>query len=67
MYHKQRWTSEKIKQRLALIALLVYRKRKNLPTFKYLELASPLAAPPIQIDVDDSRWAEIEANTYWAQ
>jgi len=65
MYHKQRWTPEKIKQRLALIAPLVYRKRKTLPSFKYLELASPLAAPPTQIDVDDSRWAEIEANTYW--
>jgi len=65
MYHKQRWTPEKIKQRLALIAPLVYRQRKNLPSFKYLELANPLAAPPIQTDVDDSQWMEIDANTYW--
>lgn len=65
MYHKQRWTPEKIKQRLNLIAPLVYRKRKNLPSFKYLELSSPLTTPPIQTDVDDSQWMEIEANMYW--
>lgn len=65
MYHKQRWTPEKIKQRLHLIEPLAHRKRKNLPSFKYLELSSPLTPPPIQTDVDDSQWAEIEANTYW--
>lgn len=65
MYHKQRWTTEKIKARLELIAPLVYFKRKNLPSFKYLELSNPLAPPPIQADVDDSQWKEIEANTYW--
>lgn len=65
MYHKQRWTTEKIKARLELIAPLVYFKRKNLPSFKYLELSNPLAPPPIQTDMDDSQWKEIEANTYW--
>lgn len=65
MYHKQRWTSDKIKQRLNLIAPLVYRQRKNLPSFKYLELSSPLTVPPIQTSVDDSQWTELEANTYW--
>ena len=65
MYHKQRWTPEKIKQRLNLIAPLVHRKRKNLPSFKYLELSSPLTPPPIQTDVDDSQWKEIDVNTYW--
>ena len=65
MYHKQRWTPEKIKQRLNLIAPLVYRNRKKLPSFKCLELSSPLILPPIQTDVDDSQWVEIEANTYW--
>lgn len=29
MYHKQRWTPEKIKFRLELIAPLVYNKQKN--------------------------------------
>lgn len=65
MYHKQRWTPEKIKARLELIAPLVYIKRKNLSSFKYLELANPLAPPPTQTEVDDSQWTEIEANTYW--
>jgi alpha-mannosidase len=65
MYHKQRWTPEKIKQRLALIAPLVYIKRKGLPSFRYLELDSPLAPPPIQPEVDDSSWREIDSNEYW--
>ena len=64
MHHKQRWTPEKIEQRINLIAPLVYLKRKNLPSFKYLELSSPLAMPPVQTDVDNSQWTEIEANTY---
>jgi alpha-mannosidase len=65
MYHKQRWTPEKIKQRLDLISPLVYIKRKALPSFRYLELESPLTPPPIRMDVDDSQWQEIDANTYW--
>lgn len=65
MYHKQRWTPEKIKQRIHLIAPLVYSKHKNLPSFKYLALTSPLAPPPTQTDVDDSQWVEINANEYW--
>lgn len=65
MYHQQRWTPEKIKQRLELIAPLVYIKRKSLPSFKYHELANPLALPPIEINVDDSSWQEIDANEYW--
>ena len=65
MYHKQRWTPEKIKQRLALIAPLVYIKRKGLPSFRYRDLESPLAPPPIQPNVDDSSWREIDANEYW--
>ena len=40
MYHSQRWTPEKIKQRLTLIAPLVYAKRKSLPSFRYFELNS---------------------------
>ena len=65
MYHKQRWTPEKIAQRLDLIAPLVYIKRKSLPSFKYRELASPLTPPPVDSNVDDSQWTEISANEYW--
>ena len=65
MYHKQRWTPEKIKQRLELIAPLVYIKRKALPAFKYRELANPQTPPPIEANVDDSAWKEIDATDYW--
>lgn len=65
MYHKQRWTPEKIKQRLELIAPLIYIKRKSLPSFKYRELANPLTPPPIEIHTDDSVWKEIDATDYW--
>ncbi len=56
MYHRTRWTPEKIKQRLGLIAPLVYIKRKSLPSFRYLELESALSSPPVKLEVDDSTW-----------
>lgn len=65
MYHRTRWTPEKIKQRLELISPLVYRRRSPLPAFRYLELEDALAVPPIGADVDDSPWQEIGANQYW--
>jgi alpha-mannosidase len=65
MYHRTRWTPEKIKQRLELITPLVYRKQKALPAFRYMELNGPLAMPPIGRDVDESDWQEIRANEYW--
>ena len=54
MYHRTRWTPEKIKQRLELIAPLVYIKRKLLPSFRYCELESALTPPPIDTDVNDA-------------
>jgi Alpha-mannosidase len=65
MYHRTRWTPEKIKQRLELIAPLVYIKRKSLPSFRYHELESALTPPPIGADIDDASWQEINANEYW--
>jgi len=65
MYHRTRWTPEKIKQRIGLIAPLAYIKRKSLPAFRYRELESALTPPPIGIAVDDSGWQEIEAHDYW--
>ncbi len=65
MYHSQRWTPEKINQRLELISPLVYIKRKALPSFRYKELANPTIHPPIEINVDDSQWQEVDANEYW--
>ena len=65
MYHRQRWTPEKIKQRLDLISPLAYIKRKSLPSFKYRELMGPTVPPPVQTGVDDSSWQEIDADEYW--
>ena len=65
MYHQLRWTPKKIKQRLELIEPLVHIKRKALPPFKHLELSGPTVPPPIQVDVDDSAWREVDANEYW--
>jgi alpha-mannosidase len=65
MYHRTRWTPEKIKQRLELIAPLVYIKRKSLPSFRYRELESALTPPPVGMEVDDSNWQEIDAHEYW--
>ena len=65
MYHKQRWTPEKIKQRLELIAPLVHIKRRSLPSFKYRDLPDALVPPPVEADVDDSGWQEIDPHEYW--
>jgi alpha-mannosidase len=65
MYHRTRWTLEKITQRLELIAPLVYIKRKSLPSFRYLELDSALIPPPVGAEVDASTLQEISANEYW--
>src|SRR5215216_703372 len=65
MYHRTHWTPEKIKQRLALIAPLVYIKRKSFPSSFYRELDDALTAAPVGMDVDDSKWQEISANEYW--
>jgi len=62
MYHIIRWTPEKIKQRLDLIAPLVYIQRHNLPSFRYKELAGPNTPPPIGLHIDDAAWEQISAN-----
>lgn len=67
MYHRVRWTSEKLRQRLALIQPLVYRCRQSLPHFYYLELPGPLVEPPVTPDVDVTAWEVIEPYTYWAK
>ena len=65
MYHKQRWTLEKIKQRLDLIAPLVYIHQRPLPSFRYRELDGPLTPPLIGMEVDNSGWLEINPTDYW--
>src|SRR5690606_9303132 len=65
MYHRTRWTPEKIKQRLELIAPLVYCRRSPLSPYRYLHLDDPLVVPPVGTNVDDSPWQEIRANQFW--
>ncbi len=65
MYHAQRWTLAKIRQRLDLIAPLVYIRSAELPAFRYRRLAGPLAPPPVAPDLDDSDWEVIRPNEYW--
>ncbi len=65
MYHRTRWTPEKIRQRLELISPLVYIKRKSIPSFFYRALDSALTSAPVGLDVDDSDWQEIYPNEYW--
>lgn len=67
MKHKDRWTPQKIKQRLDLISQLDYRKRHPINPFKYTELGSPDDAPPVAPDLDDSNWQEIPFNSYWGK
>ena len=38
MYHRQRWTLEKIKKRFTLVEPVVYTKRTSLLSFWYQEL-----------------------------
>ena len=61
MYHRTRWTPEKIKQRLELITPLVTLRRKSLASFRYRELDNALTPPPVGREVDDSDWREIDA------
>ncbi len=70
MYHKQRWTPEKNKFRLELIAPLVYIKRNPLPSYRYRELETALTPPQIcgiwvdaaTISAAPSRWQD---NSCW--
>src|SRR5512139_2168025 len=67
MYHTQRWTLDKIRQRLELISPKVYIGASPLPPSRYKELESPLVAPPVAMDVDDSPWEVIHPNDYWGR
>ena len=65
MNHTTRFTLEKITQRLALIAPLVYRRRTPLAPFHYCALPNPATEPPLHADMSD--WETIAPNTYWGK
>jgi alpha-mannosidase len=65
MRNEIRWTSKKIHQRLSLVENLAYRQRQPISAFRYKKLDTPLSAPPVAADVDDSDWDTILPNEYW--
>lgn len=65
MDHHNRWTTEKIAKRLALIEPLVYRYQQPLEPFRLCTLDGPETVPPVEPNVQDAAWAQIEPNTYW--
>lgn len=67
MHHQTRWTLQKIRQRLDLIAPLVYRQRVSLPPFHYQTMPDATTPPPVGPGVDDHAWDVIEPRTYWAR
>jgi alpha-mannosidase len=67
MYHRIRWTPEKLLRRLGLIEPLVYRRSAPLAPFRYIELDGPLAAAPVGPDVDDRDWPEVRGGDYWGR
>jgi alpha-mannosidase len=66
MYHKSHFTSQKISRRLALIEPLVYRRRKPLPPFRFLNLGGLLTSPPAGSQVDDSSGEQVQPSESWA-
>ncbi len=65
MSHAVRWTLEKIAQRLALIEPLVYRRRVELPTFRYF--SPPLPDPRQPAAQVPDMGVEILPHTYWGK
>jgi alpha-mannosidase len=65
LQHKIRWTPQKIASRLALIQPLEYLRRQPLSPFRYQTLPNPEAAPLVDLDIDDSKWEQIQHQSYW--
>ena len=65
MLHNIRWTAQKIAKYLELIHPLVYRSRIQLPPFRYHEFDDPVEEPLVDLEIDDSNWKRISANSNW--
>jgi alpha-mannosidase len=65
--HKVRWTAEKIARRIALIQPLVYRRRIDLPPFRYRPLADPSEDPTAEPTELEDGWETIAPNSYWGK
>src|SRR5512135_3337530 len=66
MYHSYRWTLDKLKRRLDVIAPLVYRATVPLGTFYYLQVDGPAFDPALVQTEDLSGWVEVHPGEYWA-
>ena len=67
MKHAQRFTLDKIKRRLELIAPAVTSASQELPEFRFLEIASPEQTAFVGAGVDTSGWQVIEPHSYWGR
>jgi len=67
MLHKHRWTAAKIAKYITIIEPLVYRKKQQLPDFRYAPLSKNEEKLFVEPDLDDSAWAVIPPNTYWGR
>lgn len=67
MFHKNYWTAAKIAKYIGLIEQLVYRKKQQLPDFRYTSLPKNSEQLLVEPDLDDSKWSVIPPNTYWGQ
>jgi len=65
MFHENRFTVEKITSFLELIEPLVYRRKKQLPPFRYKSLPDTDSETFTGKQVDDRGWELIEPDTYW--
>jgi len=65
MRHDIRWTIPKIRARLGMIALLVYRQRVSLPAFRLIKHPSPADPPPL--NTDPTQDATIKAGDLWVE
>ena len=62
-----RWIAQKIEQRLEIIEKLVYRKQKQLSTFKYLKLSGPEIDPPVSLADFPTHAENIPWGSYWGE
>ncbi len=67
MHHQTRWTLDKIRARLELIAPLTYREQLPLSPFCYQRLDSPMAGMPALVapTYDDRDWLTIQPHSSW--
>ncbi|NIS82490.1 MAG: alpha-mannosidase [Anaerolineales bacterium] len=67
MYHDLRWTHEKLRQRLKLVASLIYRQIDPLPPFQYRKLDRPRVDALKAAEETNTSWLTIPWGTYWGE